>query len=395
MSAVPIKKSPSDGSISSGSCSLSSILDTAKLLPGAPQHPPKSRTGISKPYNVKQIKTTTPEEAEEAIRCLMQAKGVTPQESLASIPARTQTVTKPEFIPGGPNSAPLHGVQPAPVLIPQRPPPKVPTTKKPVPLQKMGAKPGCPPSPKEQLEQTLGHISSASPESCLEITTVTGSLKTIPIPKPRTIHPGKIIQRSSSSSNERQPTSLSLLEESSHIPSLNLTQAPRVPPRRKKSAPPDFHLQVLQNSNDLFLKGLTFNSNNNNVPAPYFSTMKDSDALPSSLSEPSLASTVVISSKDNDAKLLRQTGLELIGSQQEISLLRIRQQEQASDNHCPMENTNLLDLEVDFAACQPVIQPLPANPPPASQNLKHSCPRDFSHWVTFGEDGNSSTVSQV
>lgn len=36
---------------------------------------PKSRTGISKPYNVKQIKTTTPEEAEEAIRCLMQAKG--------------------------------------------------------------------------------------------------------------------------------------------------------------------------------------------------------------------------------------------------------------------------------------------------------------------------------
>ncbi|ETE63432.1 Synaptojanin-2 [Ophiophagus hannah] len=392
--AVPIKKSPSDGSISSGSCSLSSILDTAKLLPGAPQHPPKSRTGISKPYNVKQIKTTTPEEAEEAIRCLMQAKGVTPQESLGSIPARTQTVTKPEFISSGPKSAPLHGLQPAPVLIPQRPPPKVPTTKKPAPLQKMGAKPGCPPSPEEQLEQTLSHFSSASPESCLETTTVTDSLKTVPIPKPRTMHPGKIVERSSSS-NERQPTPLFLLEESSHIPSLNLTQAPRVPPRRKKSAPPDFHLQVLQNSNNLFLKGLTFNSNNNNVPAPYFSTMKDSDALPSSQSEPSLlASTVVISSKDNDAELLRQTGLELIGGQQETSPLRIRQQQQASDNHCPMENTNLLDLEVDFAACQPVIQPLPANPPPASQNLKHSCPRDFSHWVTFGEDGNSSTISQ-
>uniref|UniRef100_A0A8C5WT51 Synaptojanin-2 n=1 Tax=Laticauda laticaudata TaxID=8630 RepID=A0A8C5WT51_LATLA len=379
---MPMKKSPSDGSISSGSCSLSSILDTAKLLPGAPQHPPKSRTGISKPYNVKQIKTTTPEEAEEAIRCLMQAKG-----GMASF--LTQTVTKPEFIPGGPNSAPLHGLQPAPVLIPQRPPPKVPTTKKPAPLQKMG-----PPPPEEQLEQTLSHFSSASPEMCLETTTITGSLKTIPIPKPRTMHPGKITERSSSSSNERQPTPLSLLEESSHIPSLNLTQAPRVPPRRKKSAPPDFHLQVIQNSNNLFLKGLTFNSNNN-VPTPYFSTMKDSDALPSSQSEPSLlASTVVISSKDSDAKLLRQTGLELIGGLQETSPLRIRQQEQASDNHYPMENTNLLDLEVDFAACQPVIQPLPANPPPASQNLKHSCPRDFSHWVTFGEDGNSSTISQ-
>ncbi|KAG8123688.1 hypothetical protein E2320_019016 [Naja naja] len=360
--AVPIKKSPSDGSISSGSCSLSSILDTAKLLPGAPQHPPKSRTGISKPYNVKQIKTTTPEEAEEAIRCLMHAKGVTPQESLASIPARTQTVTKPEFIPGGPKSAPLHGLQPAPVLIPQRPP-----------------------HLKSQLPKNLHLCRKREP-----------SQDTVPIPKPRTMHPGKIVERSSnSSSNEKQPTPMSLLEESSPIPSVNLTQAPRVPPRRKKSAPPDFHLQVLQNSNNLFLKGLTFNSNNNNVPAPCFSTMKDSDALPSSLSEPSLlASTVVISSKDNDAKLLRQTGLELIGGQQETSPLRIRQQQQASDNHCPMENTNLLDLEVDFAACQPVIQPLPANPPPASQNLKHSCPRDFSHWVTFGEDGNSSTISQ-
>lgn len=123
--------------------------------------------------------------------------------------------------------------------------------------------------------------------------------------------------------------------------------------------------------------------------------MKDSGALPSSLSESShLATTVVISSKDNDAKLLRQTGLDLIGDQQATPPLRIQQQQQASDNHCPMENSNLLDLEVDFAACQPAIQPLPASSPPATQNLKHSCPKDFSHWVTFGEDGNSSTISQ-
>uniref|UniRef100_A0A8C6V2H7 Synaptojanin-2 n=1 Tax=Naja naja TaxID=35670 RepID=A0A8C6V2H7_NAJNA len=256
---------------------------------------PKSRTGISKPYNVKQIKTTTPEEAEEAIRCLMHAKG-------------GMAISTSSWPPASPSP---HTTAP--------PPPKVPTTKKPAPLQKTG-----PPSPEEQLEQTLSHFSSASPELCLETTTVTGSLKTVPIPKPRTMHPGKIVERSSnSSSNEKQPTPMSLLEESSPIPSVNLTQAPRVPPRRKKSAPPDFHLQVLQNSNNLFLKGLTFNSNNNNVPAPCFSTMKDSDALPSSLSEPSLlASTVVISSKDNDAKLLRQTGLELIGGQQETSPLQ-------------------------------------------------------------------------
>ncbi|XP_063164152.1 synaptojanin-2 isoform X1 [Candoia aspera] len=380
---VSIKKSPSDGSISSGSCSFS-ILHTAKLLPGAPQQPPKSRTGISKPYNVKQIKTTTPEEAEEAIRCLMQAKGVTPQES---IPVRTQTV------PSGPKPAPLQGLRPAPVLIPQRPPPKVPTTKKPAPLQRMGRKPECPPSPEEQLEQSMGHFPFALPESGLETRAVTSSPKTVPIPKPRTMHPGKILERSSSSGDERQPTALSLLEESSHIPPLNLTQAPRVPPRRKKSAPPDFHLQVFQNSNNLFLKGLTFSSNNNNIPAPYCSTMQDSDALPSSPSESSLLATTVISSKDNDSKLLRQTDVELIGGQQ-AAPLQIQQQQQASDDHCLMEHTNLLDLEVDFVACQSVIQPLPANPTHASQNLKLSCPRDFSHWVTFGEDGNSGTISQ-
>ena len=36
---------------------------------------PKARTGISKPYNVKQIKTTNAQEAEAAIRCLLEARG--------------------------------------------------------------------------------------------------------------------------------------------------------------------------------------------------------------------------------------------------------------------------------------------------------------------------------
>lgn len=36
---------------------------------------PKARTGISKPYNVKQIKTTNAREAEAAIRCLLEARG--------------------------------------------------------------------------------------------------------------------------------------------------------------------------------------------------------------------------------------------------------------------------------------------------------------------------------
>ncbi|CAI9587103.1 unnamed protein product, partial [Staurois parvus] len=42
-----------------------SIPQPLKLLPGAPpQHPPQDKTGISKPYNVKQIKTTNAQEAE-------------------------------------------------------------------------------------------------------------------------------------------------------------------------------------------------------------------------------------------------------------------------------------------------------------------------------------------
>lgn len=36
---------------------------------------PRARTGISKPYNVKQIKTTNAQEAEAAIRSLLQAGG--------------------------------------------------------------------------------------------------------------------------------------------------------------------------------------------------------------------------------------------------------------------------------------------------------------------------------
>ncbi|XP_042745802.1 synaptojanin-2 isoform X4 [Lagopus leucura] len=134
------KKSSSDGSLSSGSHSTCSILATAKLLPGAPQQPPKVRTGISKPYNVKQIKTTTAEEAEEAIRCLMEAKGGLQEDALKLAPTRNQTFTKPEPVPSITKSLSFQGPQAGPALVPHRPPPKVPTTKKPVPLQRAGAK---------------------------------------------------------------------------------------------------------------------------------------------------------------------------------------------------------------------------------------------------------------
>ncbi|XP_036911425.1 synaptojanin-2 isoform X8 [Sturnira hondurensis] len=114
-----VKKSASDLSISSGTHGQYSILQTAKLLPGAPQQAPKARTGISKPYNVKQIKTTNAQEAEAAIRCLLEAGGGDPGEAPDATSLRDQRSSKPE---------PTAGVA-AP--LPRRPAPRVPAIKKP------------------------------------------------------------------------------------------------------------------------------------------------------------------------------------------------------------------------------------------------------------------------
>ncbi|XP_060097379.1 synaptojanin-2 isoform X1 [Heteronotia binoei] len=388
---LSVKKSISDGSISSGGHSLSSILQTAKLLPGAPQQPPKSRTGISKPYNVKQIKTTTPQEAEEAIRCLMQAKGVTAEEAPAPCPLRTQVVTKPETFPSATKSAPLRSLQPTPAFVPHRPPPKVPTAKKPVPSQRMGGKLGHPHSPEEQFEQSVGHFSFALPEPCLESRAITSPTRAAPVPKPRTTYPGKISEKRSS---EKQPV-LHLLEDSSLFPPQNSTSAPRVPPRRKKSAPPDFHLQVIQSSDSLFLESLTFNSNNNNNPSEHCSETQDSSTLPLCPSESYFPAAALIASPvDNGSKPSRTTALQLDADLQAPLLLNSQQPEQLLNNCFLTGNPSQLSFEEDFVPLQSIASPLPGSPTHALKDQKLSSPTDFSHWVTFGEDGNSNNTSQ-
>ncbi|KFQ93604.1 Synaptojanin-2, partial [Nipponia nippon] len=254
------KKSPSDGSLSPGSHSACSILATAKLLPGAPQQPPKVRTGISKPYNVKQIKTTTAEEAEEAIRCLMEAKGGLPEDAVKPAPARNQTFTKPEPPPSITKSASFQGPQAGPVLVPHRPPPKVPTTKKPVPLQRSGVKVENAMPTEEQFDQQTVQSPFGLPEPCLEAGAILSPTRITPVPKPRTPQPGK--PQESRGSGERQPPSASTAEASAPSPP-NASFAPKVPPRRKKSAPAALHLQVLQSSDNPLLSGVMFNSNNN------------------------------------------------------------------------------------------------------------------------------------
>ncbi|XP_032263462.1 synaptojanin-2 isoform X5 [Phoca vitulina] len=241
-----VKKSASDVSISSGTHGQYSILQTAKLLPGAPQQAPKARMGISKPYNVKQIKTTNAQEAEAAIRCLLEARGGAPGDALNATSLRDPGPSKPE---------PTAGVAP---LLPRRPAPRVPTIKKPT-LRRTGK----PESPEDQFGQQTVQFTVGPPETSLE----TPPLAAVPpVPKPRTLQPGKGTDRKPSGGppapDDAPPvaTPPSPLE----VP----PPAPQAPPRRKKSAPAAFHLQVLQSCDSPFLAVLPCGGRGDRPPAP-------------------------------------------------------------------------------------------------------------------------------
>nr|XP_008005885.2 synaptojanin-2 isoform X2 [Chlorocebus sabaeus] len=245
-----VKKSASDASISSGTRGQYSILQTARLLPGAPQQPPKARTGISKPYNVKQIKTTNAQEAEAAIRCLLEARGGTSEEALSAMaPKAPEASSEAEPTPG----AAKPETPQVPPLLPRRPPPRVPAIKKPT-LRRTGK----PLSPEEQFEQQTVHFTIGPPETSLEAPPLATVPQVPPVPKPRTFQPGKAAERPSHgkpASDEAPPVAGASVPPPLEAPSL----VPKVPPRRKKSAPAAFHLQVLQ-SNSQLLQGLTYNS---------------------------------------------------------------------------------------------------------------------------------------
>ncbi|XP_009954972.1 PREDICTED: synaptojanin-2 [Leptosomus discolor] len=376
------KKSPSDGSVSPGSHSTCSILAMAKLLPGAPQQPPKVRTGISKPYNVKQIKTTTAEEAEEAIRCLMEAKGGLQEDALKPAPARTQTFTKAEPPPSITQSASFQGSQAGPVLVPHRPPPKVPTAKKPVPLQRTGVKAENAVSTEEKLDQQTAQSPFGLPEPRLEAGAILTPTRVTPVPKPRTPQPGK--PQESSGSSERQPPSASTAEAIA-LPLPNASFAPKVPPRRKKSAPAALHLQVLQSSDNPLFSGLMFNANNNNNPG--FCPQAQDGHVPaqSALSAPMPSA----SPEDTRAKPLAALMTNLQGPP-----VPGGQQPQLSDTSSLPENTSLLDLDLDSPCPVSTEAASATSPAHAPENLKQPSLKDFSHWVTFSDDEDSSAVSE-
>ncbi|NWR16689.1 SYNJ2 protein, partial [Emberiza fucata] len=365
------KKSPSDGSLSPGSHSTCSILATAKLLPGAPQQPPKVRTGISKPYNVKQIKTTTAEEAEEAIRCLMEAKGGVQEDAVKPVPARNQTCCKPEALASITKSA--SGAVP----VPHRPPPKVPTPKKPVPLQRTGAKGENAMSPEDQFDQQTAQSPFGLLEPHLEAGAILRPTKITPVPKPRT-QAGK--PQESKGSSERQPLSASTAE-AIVLPPQNAPFAPKVPPRRKKSAPAAFHFQVLQSSDSSLFSGSLFNSNNNNNPGSCPQTHGPARSAPTASASPANSTT----------QPLAPSAAELMGKLQGPSAPA--GQHPRLDTSSFPENTNLLDLDVHSSFPLSTQALSATSPAHTSENLNHPNLADFSHWVTFSDDEDSSAVT--
>ncbi|KAM9316149.1 synaptojanin-2 [Gastrophryne carolinensis] len=132
----------------------SMVPQAVTLLSRPPQHPPQDRTGISKPYNVKQIKTTNAQEAEEAIKWLMDSKKEKQEEEVKIGLQRNQSFPKAApktvFIKA-PNT---YAVDTEAVLIPQRPPPKAPRPR-PVPLQITGvtSETLIHPEPKKEVHQ--------------------------------------------------------------------------------------------------------------------------------------------------------------------------------------------------------------------------------------------------
>ncbi|XP_044099101.1 synaptojanin-2 isoform X2 [Neovison vison] len=224
-----VKKSASDVSISSGTHGQYSILQTARLLPGAPQQAPKARMGISKPYNVKQIKTTNAQEAEAAIRCLLEARGGAPGDALNATALRDPGPSKPE---------PSAGVAP---VLPRRPAPRVPAIKKPT-LRRTGK----PESPEDQCGPQTVLFTIGPPETSAETSPLAAAP---PVPKPRSLQPGKGAERKPSwgrPAPDDAPAAAAPPPPREEPPSV-----PRAPPRRKKSAPAAFHLQVLQSSDGL------------------------------------------------------------------------------------------------------------------------------------------------
>ncbi|XP_054414350.2 synaptojanin-2 isoform X2 [Pongo abelii] len=365
-----VKKSASDASISSGTHGQYSILQTARLLPGAPQQPPKARTGISKPYNVKQIKTTNAQEAEAAIRCLLEARGGASEEALSAMaPRDLEASSEPESKPG----AAKPETPQAPPLLPRRPPPRVPAIKKPT-LRRTGK----PLSPEEQFEQQTVHFTIGPPETSVEAPPLTTAPRAPPVPKPRTFQPGKAAERPSHrkpASDEATPGAAASVPPPLETPPL----VPKVPPRRKKSAPAALHLQVLQ-SNSQLLQGLTYSSSDSPSGHPAAGTI--------------FLSTSSATSPDSDGtKAMKPEAAPLLGDYQD-PFWNLLHHPKLLNNAWLSKSSDPLDSGTRSPKRDP-IDPVSAGASAAKAELppdhEH---KTLGHWVTIS-DQDKRTALQV
>lgn len=240
-------------------------------------------------------------------------------------------------------------------------------------------------STEEQFDQQTVQSPFGLPKPCLEARPILSPTRITPVPKPRTPQPGK--PQESRGSSERQPPSGSMAEAIT-LPPQNASFAPKVPPRRKKSAPAALHLQVLQSSDNPLFSELMFNSNNNN---PGFLPQTQDSCVPaqSALSAP----TSSASPENTTTKQLASNAAELMADLQGPPVPE-GQHPQLSDTSFLPENTKLLDLDTD-SSCPLSIQAASATSPAhAPENLKLPSLKDFSHWVTFSDDEDSSALSE-
>ncbi|XP_036622994.1 synaptojanin-2 isoform X2 [Trichosurus vulpecula] len=379
-----VKKSASDASISCGTHGQYSILQTAKLLPGAPQQPPKGRTGISKPYNVKQIKTTNAQEAEEAIRCLMEAKGGTQEEALNAVFLRNQVSTKPEPL----SNVSKPGSSQTTQLLPHRPAPRVPVIKKPT-LRRTGKSL----SPEEQFEQQAIQLTIGSPEPSVESTTLVASPRVAPVPKPRTLQPGRAVERRLSSETQASAEVPAGGDATVPPPLETASLAPKVPPRRKKSAPAAFHLQVLQ-GNSLLLQNMTCCSGNNNHHYCHSQAGDQPDSGPAASQADLLSTSPAPSLHADNAKAVKTDAGTLLGEHQDpfLSLL----------HHPKLLNTGWFTKSAEPLG---LVTPVPERESPSPAQMSAPAARvgpspthghkDFEHWVIFSEDEDKRTALQL
>lgn len=233
-------------------------------------------------------------------------------------------------------------------------------------------------SPEEQFDQQTVQSPFGLLEPHLEAGAILSPTKITPVPKPRT-QAGK--PQESRGNSERQPPSASMAE-AVVLPPQNTPFAPKVPPRRKKSAPAAFHLQVLQSSDSSLFSGSLFNSNNNNP-----------GSCPQPHGPARLGPTASAGPENSTTQPLAPSAAELMAKLQGPPA-PAGQHPQRLDTSSLPENTNLLDLDMHSSFPLSIQAPSATSPAHTSENLNNPNLQDFSHWVTFSDDEESSAVAE-